>query len=466
VGVLLGGAVEGLTTLITMAPTTGRVLALLTAASFGALVGYTSKHTTTTTSSSSRDCIVRANDAGVNGFVLQDVTAGTDVRSPANPATQSPSQGASDRRPPSSSPSSSSSFGLSSSTVTSADDNSNTPAWTPPSDRATCAQAWLFRTFGYDHIPDFFVPGCDTPAVYDFEKWAAQSGCASETPPDELLVHTAWLGPLGGIHDELVALIDSFLATHATNGARRASITVWFMEGQPPDKSNPLRARYAQHDGVAVRFLKADLAGLAVGTCLEGKKDFLDVNVSGSNWKASNTMGPKEKADLVRLLLLHRYGGVWVDTDSVLLRDLRPLVAFAGPDFAAKVTLSPYYNNNVLGAAKGGMVARRLLEFVCATPYGNTAQYEGPPLFVNSDAFVNTTRLHALVPLDCSRYDSYQHWWCVRFERNAELLSVRTLLHQCMRCSHSRSCLQTLMAPGTAQPSAIRATPNGGGITE
>lgn len=60
---------------------------------------------------------------------------------------------------------------------------------------------------------------------------------------------------------------------------------------------------------------------------------------------------------------------------KVLLRDLRPLVAFAGPDFAAKVTLSPYYNNNVLGAGKGSAVARQLLEYVCATPYGDMSRY-------------------------------------------------------------------------------------------
>jgi hypothetical protein len=75
--------------------------------------------------------------------------------------------------------------------------------------------------------------------------------------------------------------------------------------------------------------------------------------------------------------------------------------------------------------------------------------YEGPTLFVNSDAFVNTARLHTDVPLECSWYDSYQHWWCVRFKRSAALLSVWTLLHQCVRCLHSPLCLQTPMAPGT-----------------
>ena len=66
--------------------------------------------------------------------------------------------------------------------------------------------------------------------------------------------------------------------------------------------------------------------------------------------------------------ILHRFGGIWVDTDSVLLRDTRPLFEFAG-EFAAKVTMSHYYNNNVLGLRKGSAVAKHMLEFVCQTPY-------------------------------------------------------------------------------------------------
>jgi hypothetical protein len=52
------------------------------------------------------------------------------------------------------------------------------------------------------------------------------------------------------------------------------------------------------------------------------------------------------------------------------------------------------------------------------------APYEGPTLFVNSDTFVNTARLHTHVPLERSWYGSHQHGWCVRFERRAALLRV------------------------------------------
>jgi hypothetical protein len=83
-----------------------------------------------------------------------------------------------------------------------------------------------------------------------------------------------------------------------------------------------------------------------------------------------------------------------------------------------------------------------------------------PPLFVNSDAFVNIARLHTHVPLECSWYDSHQHWWCVQFERRAALLSVWTLLHHCMRCSHSPSCLQTPMTPSITRAVSLCVDPS------
>lgn len=280
---------------------------MLTAASLGALVGYSGRECHSSTASSTRQGREKSDEMPKK--VVDHVRLEEENLATTHPIhVLSNSFERNHRRP--------------TLPARAATELSDASAWVPPPDRVACTQAWLFRTFGYDHIPDFFVPGCDTPAVWDFEQWAAQSNCASATPPDELLVHTGWLGPLGGIHDELVALIDSFLATHATSGPRRARLTVWFMEGAPPDKSSPLRARYSAHDGSAVRFLAADLAALAMGTCLEGKQEYLNVNVSGSDWRTHHKMGPKEKADLVRLLLLHQHGGVWVDTDSVLNRTL------------------------------------------------------------------------------------------------------------------------------------------------
>lgn len=52
------------------------------------------------------------------------------------------------------------------------------------------------------------------------------------------------------------------------------------------------------------------------GTVLEGKTDILNLSDS-RNWS---------KGDLFRILILHKYGGVYIDFDVVLLRDFAPLL--------------------------------------------------------------------------------------------------------------------------------------------
>ena len=36
-------------------------------------------------------------------------------------------------------------------------------------------------------------------------------------------------------------------------------------------------------------------------------------------------MSIPQKTDLIRLSLLHKYGGIWVDSDTIVIRDLKPL---------------------------------------------------------------------------------------------------------------------------------------------
>jgi hypothetical protein len=143
-----------------------------------------------------------------------------------------------------------------------------------------------------------------------------------------------------------------------------------------------------------------------------------------------------------------------------------PLIAFLSLafDLAITVCLYVYYT---YGDERGGckrnktIISLNLVMSVIMIASGVISQasntrgllqpsvmsaYVGPPLFLNGDAFVNTARPHTHMRLACQWNDSYKHWWCVRFERSAALLSVWTLLHQCMRCSHSPLCLQTPIA--------------------
>ena len=122
-----------------------------------------------------------------------------------------------------------------------------------------------------------------------------------------LQFHTAWTGAEAKIKTELEALINSFLMTQ---DSATATFTVWWMD-RDPDPNDPLEQLYKATP--SVYFKRVNLHALAAGTCLEGKPEYLDVAIT-DNWARKGTMGPKEKSDMTRILILYNFGGVWVDT--------------------------------------------------------------------------------------------------------------------------------------------------------
>lgn len=243
------------------------------------------------------------------------------------------------------------------------------------SDRRRCVQSYINEEFGYDEIPTFLTPGCDREAVWNFDHWARRRCSKEHITENEddsqglLRIHTAWIGSVVGIFEEICALIDSFLLTHDVGGD--AVFTLWLFE-TPNDDAKLAELKRMYNFTKAVRFIFGSEHNLARGTCLEDNSAYLNVSVSTQDRqpKSSTRMGPKEKADMLRLLILYQYGGIWVDTDSIILRNLRSALEYFG-EFAAKVTMSPYYNNNVLGLRSGSVTAQKLIEYVCMTPFSH-----------------------------------------------------------------------------------------------
>lgn len=52
-----------------------------------------------------------------------------------------------------------------------------------------------------------------------------------------------------------------------------------------------------------------------------------------------------------RTLALYKHGGVWIDTDTIILRDLRPLYEFCG-EFATQLSMSMYVTIPIIGPTK------------------------------------------------------------------------------------------------------------------
>jgi hypothetical protein len=74
-----------------------------------------------------------------------------------------------------------------------------------------------------------------------------------------------------------------------------------------------------------------------------------------------------QRADVVRAFLLMRFGGLWIDADCLVMRDLGELLSqLAGVDCIVHRERQGLYSNAFLAAAPGSVVAARLYDAVCA----------------------------------------------------------------------------------------------------
>ena len=168
-----------------------------------------------------------------------------------------------------------------------------------------------------------------------------------KTPPG-LLFHTFWAGPIQRVH---LLQIDTFLATQTLNNCSKFIFWV----------SSPEHIPAATHRRELAQFYEIrhfDLARESSGTCLTHKKELWN-----STYSTELGVDIAALSDLLRLLLLHNYGGVWIDSDTFLLKDFLPLVRWYGA-FAPFIGM---WNNHVLflGANPRNHITDRMLSAVC-----------------------------------------------------------------------------------------------------
>lgn len=221
--------------------------------------------------------------------------------------------------------------------------------------RRKCVRERLDQAMGWHERGSlFYLRGCNVEPVIDFERWSQQA-CGNSPIAGNLIVHVGWTGPwLEHFIEDIHALLDSFLATQDIT---RSQLIFWLMDREP-DASDPLIAKYTTSSNGAVQFRFADVATLTAGTCVERYP---------AMWNPPGEIQPQTKSDLLRLILLHKYGGVWVDTDTILLRDLRPIVEYFGA-FGGKFAMNQKYNNAMLHLRKGSKLGEQLLELSCQYP--------------------------------------------------------------------------------------------------
>lgn len=94
-------------------------------------------------------------------------------------------------------------------------------------------------------------------------------------------------------------------------------------------------------------------------------------------------------SDAVRFLVLYKYGGIYIDADCLILRDLRPL---RNVEFVYEWSFEGYPNTAVTGLKKGSAVAAELLTGAVSSSF-KRAQQGGAWTF-NIDTFAHHFWLH------------------------------------------------------------------------
>ena len=122
--------------------------------------------------------------------------------------------------------------------------------------------------------------------------------------------HTYWRADLISFGERQEWMIKSFLATQDLMSSRLILWTNGLSLANHPRVAGYLR----KHPG-AFEVRLVDVVSMAKGTQMEDS-----VRLKSSDSKAW------VDGDLIRLLVIWVYGGVWVDMDSLLTRDLKPLL--------------------------------------------------------------------------------------------------------------------------------------------
>lgn len=137
-------------------------------------------------------------------------------------------------------------------------------------------------------------------------------------PPQHrvLTYHTYWRTDLLPFSDRQAFTLRAFLATQPLSTSR---VVIWSNSAATLATAAPLASLIAKFPN-NIQIRQVDFTSLTSGTALEGNAIFDERRAGlydGKGWI---------DGDAVRLLVLYQYGGVWMDMDQVLTRDLRPLI--------------------------------------------------------------------------------------------------------------------------------------------
>lgn len=226
--------------------------------------------------------------------------------------------------------------------------------WGETENPVRCIEDWVER--------EKILPSSDT--LVDWETAFLKSDCpVYPIPKGGLIFHQYWKGPWRQFQE---ITIESFLATQRLGDGHK--LIYWYEEGGPPEgvRKRFTEGEYAKY----VEFREFDHEKEGAGYCVEGMPEWYN-----QEYQDELEMPESTRSDIIRYVLLKRYGGVWLDADTIPMRDLTPMIR-SGPS-ACGMDQKEQWNNNVLVFGPPGTgIGEKVLETTCGITYNETAYEE------------------------------------------------------------------------------------------
>jgi len=183
-------------------------------------------------------------------------------------------------------------------------------------------------------MPLQFLP--DEKLYQSYDHYAQEFAPTFPAHTDDIIFHWYWSGPISELH---LFSLKSLLLTQTPP----YSLRIWCPPEQLTERLHAL-ADLARLNVVDIQ--PFDPRGEAQGTPYDGLTELLEPDTVVL------------RGDEFRAIALFKYGGVYVDPDVLMLKDLRPLLSV---EFCYAWALEPYANSAVLRLHAGSANAHSLL---------------------------------------------------------------------------------------------------------
>ena len=184
-----------------------------------------------------------------------------------------------------------------------------------------------------------------------------------------VIIHLYWDGNDPN-NSSLIMCLDSILLTQ---NLAIIKVWVWAIQSNVLDPGSVFALRYKNQVEIGTVSVKEWVWKDMIATSLLSK----EIGTNGTyDEKDLEAVPVRARSDVFRFIALHRYGGIYLDTDNIVTRDLLHLVA---NDCEWSAASGRFYNNHVLILRRNSPTAAFLLRAIAKFPWNKPTAWPAQP---------------------------------------------------------------------------------------